>query len=158
MEIRPATIDDYQTLTELEAEVQEIHVEGAPEIYKPNGVISKANYEELFNTPGNTIVLGFDDGQVVGYMHYEITERAESDFTYALRSLHVHALSIKQEHRRKGYGEGMMEYAMERAAEAGVDRVTLDVAGFNKAAYAFYERLGFTPVQIRMGKKPNSTI
>ena len=153
MEIRAATLDDFDTLTLLEAEVQAIHVEGAPEIYKPNGVISRANYAEIFNTPGHTIVLGFEARQPVGYLHYELLERPESDFTYARRSLHIHALSVRQEQRRKGYGERLMENAFARAAEAGIETVTLDVAGFNQAAYRFYERLGFLPAQVRMSRR-----
>lgn len=153
MEIRIATIDDFDTLTTLEAEVQAIHVEGAPEIYKPGGVITRANYETLFSTPGNVIVLGFEGDQPVGYLHYEISERPETDFTYARRALHIHALSVSQEHRRKGYGEQLMAYAISKAEEASVGQVTLDVAGFNKAAFAFYEKLGFAPVQLRLSRR-----
>jgi diamine N-acetyltransferase len=150
MEIRPATLDDYDALTALEAEVQAIHVEAMPHIYVPGGVYSRASYAELFAAPNNVIVLAIEAGQAVGYMHYEVKTREASEFTFASKSLHIHALSVKETERRKGYGEALMDYALARAAEHKVDRVTLDVGAFNQAATAFYERLGFAPAQVRM--------
>ena len=146
MEIRPATLDDYEALSALEAEVQAIHVEAQPHIYIPGGVYSRQSYAELFAAPGNFVVLAVEADQSVGYMHYEVKMREASDFTFARKSLHVHALSVKGTERRKGYGEALMNYALARAAEHEVDRVTLDVGAFNKAAYAFYEKLGFKAI------------
>ncbi len=150
MEIRLATLDDYDALTALEAEVQAIHVEGAPHLYIPGGVYSRASYAELFAAPGNFIVLAVDAGQAVGYLHYEVKTREASEFVFGSKTLHVHALSVKETERRKGYGEALMAYALERAAEHQVDRVTLDVGAFNQSAVAFYEKLGFAPAQMRM--------
>jgi ribosomal protein S18 acetylase RimI-like enzyme len=150
MEIRRATPDDYHALTTLEVEVQALHVEGAPDIYRPGGVLSRESYGTLMANPAHTVVLAIDNDLAVGYMHYEIVERPETEYTFARRILHVHALSIKEEQRRKGYGEALMDYAMQVAREQNAQRVTLDVAAFNKGAYAFYQRIGFQPAQIRM--------
>jgi ribosomal protein S18 acetylase RimI-like enzyme len=153
MEIRAATLEDYPALTALEAEVQAIHVEGAPHVYRPGGVYSRESYAELFASPGNAVVLAVEGVEAVGYMHYEIRESAETEFTYARRSLHIHAISVSEAQRRKGYGEALMDYALARAAENGVDRVTLDVWAFNESALRFYERLGFIPTKIRMARE-----
>lgn len=150
MQIRPATLDDYDALTMLEAEVQAIHVEGAPHLYIPGGVYSRASYAELFATPGNVVVLALEGEQAVGYLHYEVKTRAASEFTYGSKTLHIHALSVKATERRKGYGEALMDYALARAAEHEVDRVTLDVGAFNAPAMKFYEKLGFKTQQIKM--------
>lgn len=150
MQIRPATLDDFDALTLLEAEVQAIHVEGAPHIYIPGGVYSRASYAELFATPGNVVVLALEGEQAVGYLHYEVKTREASEFTYGSKTLHIHALSVKATERRKGYGEALMDYALARAAEHEVDRVTLDVGAFNTSAVKFYEKLGFKAQQIKM--------
>lgn len=150
MEIRIATLDDYDALTMLEAEVQAVHVEGAPHLYIPDGVYSRASYAELFATPGNVIVLALEGEQAVGYLHYEVKTRPASEFTYGSKTLHIHALSVKATERRKGYGEALMDYALARAVEHEVDRVTLDVGAFNASAIKFYEKLGFRAQQVRM--------
>jgi ribosomal protein S18 acetylase RimI-like enzyme len=46
-----------------------------------------------------------------------------------------------------------MDYALARASENGVERVTLDVWAFNASALRFYERLGFIPTKIRMARE-----
>lgn len=150
MQIRVATLDDYDALTALEAEVQAIHVEGAPHIYIPGGVYSRESYAELFAAPGNVIVLALEGEQAVGYLHYEVKSREASEFTYGSKTLHIHALSVKATERRKGYGEVLMDYALARAAEHDVERVTLDVGAFNASAIKFYEKLGFKAQQIKM--------
>ncbi|MEP7291422.1 MAG: GNAT family N-acetyltransferase [Chloroflexota bacterium] len=150
MEIRRATIDDYPALMALEAEVQEVHVEGAPEIFSPGGVTSAESYATLFSTPNQSVMLGIDNREAVAYLHYELLEIPASEFTYAQRTLHIHALSVKATQRRKGYGEVMLAYALETAEKLQLSRVTLDVWSFNQGAYKFYERMGFEPTRIRM--------
>ena len=152
MEIRPFTLDDYDALAALELEVQAIHVDGAPHIFIPNGVTSPEGYQALLESPNHVVVLGIEDGAAVGYLHYEISERPASDYTYAQKVLHIHAISVKADQRRKGYGEALMEYAYQAAREQGASRVTLDVWTFNEDARWFYERIGFAPMQTRMSR------
>jgi ribosomal protein S18 acetylase RimI-like enzyme len=150
MEIRRMTPDDYPAIVTLELEVQAIHVEGAPQRHIPFGVTSMESYREILADPTNNVVVAVEEGEIVGYMHYEIIHTPQGEWTYARHVVHVHSLTIKQEHRRKGYGERLMEYVNEVARQQGASHVTLDVWAFNQAAHAFYERLGFTPTQILM--------
>ena len=150
MEIRPMTPADYPAVVVLELEVQAIHVEGAPRVHIPYGVTSLERYQEILTDPSNSVVLAVEDEDVVGYMHYEIIDRPQGEWTYAQRVVHVHSLTIKEDHRRKGYGELLMDYVTDVAREQGASHVTLEVWAFNQAAHRFYERLGFLPTQIQM--------
>jgi ribosomal protein S18 acetylase RimI-like enzyme len=150
MEIRPMTPADYPAVVVLELEVQAIHVEGAPRVHIPYGVTSLESYQEILADPTNSVVLAVEDGDVVGYMHYEIIDRPQGEWTYAQRVVYVHSLTIREEHRRKGYGELLMDYVTDVAREQGASHVTLEVWAFNQAAHRFYERLGFLPTQIQM--------
>lgn len=150
MEIRTMTHDDYPAIVVLELEVQAIHVEGAPHRHIPFGVTSLESYREILADPTNNVVVAVDDGVIVGYMHYQVIHEPPGEWTYARHVVHVHSLTIKQEYRRKGYGERLMDYVTDVAREQGASHVTLDVWAFNQPAHAFYQRLGFTPTQILM--------
>jgi ribosomal protein S18 acetylase RimI-like enzyme len=54
-------------------------------------------------------------------------------------------LFVREQDRRAGLGEALIEKAIERARERGCGRIELDVAESNRAAWALYERMGFSP-------------
>jgi shikimate dehydrogenase len=86
----------------------------------------------------------------VGYVFTQVIERPENPYTYAMRYLLVDQISVNADQRSKGYGEALMQVVFEQAKSLGITRVVLGVWAFNQRAIAFYERLGFTPRDIRM--------
>jgi GNAT superfamily N-acetyltransferase len=52
---------------------------------------------------------------------------------------------VHPEHRRKGVGEKLLGYVLEKARAAGALRVMLLTDGDNARAQALYRRLGFAP-------------
>ena len=53
-------------------------------------------------------------------------------------------LFVVEADRRAGLGEALVARAIERARERGCGRIELDVAESNRAAWALYERMGFS--------------
>lgn len=53
-------------------------------------------------------------------------------------------LFVREQDRRSGLGEALIAKAVERARERGCGRIELDVAESNRAAWALYERMGFS--------------
>ncbi len=145
MDIRHATIDDFPALNRLEVEIQQQHVEGEPDLFLPDGLFSRETYAGYFADPNQAVLLGIEDGEAVGYLHYEIVDKPQSEYMLAQRYVHVHALSIKAEHRRKGYGDQLMAYVVQLARDRGIPNVRLEVWAFNEGAQKFYRRLGFRP-------------
>ena len=54
-------------------------------------------------------------------------------------------LYVREDDRGKGLGEALVAAAVARARERGCGRVELDVSESNGAAWALYERMGFSP-------------
>jgi ribosomal protein S18 acetylase RimI-like enzyme len=54
-------------------------------------------------------------------------------------------LYVRDADRRHGLGEALVAKAIERARERGCGRIELDVSESNSAAWALYERMGFSP-------------
>ena len=146
MEIRDATADDHASIMLLEAEIQAQHSQGAPSIFPPTGVIPHEDYLALLARPNEKVIIAIEAGEAVGYLNYELIDRPASYYKYPQKLLHVHALSVREAHRSRGYGEALMQCAIERGRAFGATRITLEVYSFNTGAIRFYERIGFAPM------------
>ena len=65
----------------------------------------------------------------------------------------IYDFRIDEAHRRKGYGEQALLAAEVQAKALGYDTIALHVFGFNHAARALYEKLGYEITNINMAKK-----
>ena len=68
----------------------------------------------------------------------------ENEFTKKSRVGKVEELFISMQWRNQGLGNTLMQEAIKALKAKNVDRIELNVYGFNPSAYHFYERLGFT--------------
>jgi ribosomal protein S18 acetylase RimI-like enzyme len=152
MEIRQATVDDAELISRLIKPVHDIHVASRPDFFKPYALTDEliAHTRERLLDPSNTFLVAEVDGEAVGYVFVQVIERDENPYTYAMRYLLVDQISVNPDQRSKGYGEALMQAVFDRAKSLGLPRVVLGVWAFNDRAIAFYERLGFTPRDIRM--------
>ena len=55
----------------------------------------------------------------------------------------VYGLDVNADQRRKGYGQAIMEAAMQECRERGIASMGLNVFGHNDTARRLYDRLGF---------------
>jgi ribosomal protein S18 acetylase RimI-like enzyme len=62
----------------------------------------------------------------------------------------VYSLDVDAGHRRKGYGQAIMEAAMQECRERGIGTMGLNVFGHNETARRLYDRLGFTVASTSM--------
>lgn len=113
--------------------------------------LSKKSLEELLpqgkDTPDNHLFTIRDDqSHVVGILWIAAQDRAGKRIAY------VYDVSIKPEHRRKGYAAGAFR-ALEREVRAlGLSGIALHVFGHNSAAQALYAKLDYVPTNITMFK------
>lgn len=59
-------------------------------------------------------------------------------------------LLVKKEWRRRGIASGLLETALAKTREAGLDSLDLRVSIKNKTAQALYKKLGFSTVALKM--------
>ena len=80
-----------------------------------------------------------EDGEVVGYVGSQ-TVLGESD---------VMNLAVSPNRRRRGIAKALMQALETHLAQAGSEKLTLEVRASNEAAIALYTRLGFRQIGIR---------
>ena len=152
LEVRRATADDYPDMSAMGQEIGLHHHQALPHLITPDAM-SEAAFHGLLADSSYSVMLGVDNGEIVGYLIYKVVDVPADEYFYAQRNLYVQEISIYQRHQRKGYGEALMNHAVEAAKAQGVSRVTLRVWAFNQGAVAFYERLGFAAETIMMARE-----
>jgi ribosomal-protein-alanine N-acetyltransferase len=95
----------------------------------------------------------FRDCVRVGYL-CRVVEAAGQVGGYAIMSFgageaHVLNICIRAELRGGGVGRRLMDHLLDRAIEAGMDDVFLEVRPSNTIAIALYEKLGFGRIGVR---------
>lgn len=81
------------------------------------------------------------NGKVIGYM----------GLWFILDEGHITNVAIDPNYRGQHWGEFLMRSVMERMADQGMERMTLEVRVSNSPAQRLYKRLGFALAGIRKG-------
>ncbi len=91
-------------------------------------------------------------GAVIGAVLVRAYDTPTDPTMVPLRRAHVEALVVDRAHRRAGVGTALMATATAWARERGAQEVVLTVWAGNKAAEAFYARLGYRLVSQALSK------
>jgi GNAT superfamily N-acetyltransferase len=125
MNVREATAADESTLL---AFTEAIFGENWDRPWRPPEV-TPAMFE------GKLVLLAEDEGEPVGYAFGELDAQG-----YAF----VNIVYVVPERRRQGVTKALLAAFGERAREAGIEHLALDVANGNDAGREVWRRLGFT--------------
>ena len=149
--VRRATKDDISGILDLLVQVDMVHHNGRPDLFK--GPATKYNAEELSRIveDDSTPVFVFDeDGEVLGHafcMHKQIV--GDSVLT-DIKTLYIDDICVDEKARKKGVGRSLYENVINYAKEKGCYNVTLNVWTCNPGAMKFYEEMGMKPQKIGM--------
>src|SRR5574341_1343499 len=100
------------------------------------------------------LVLVAEAGEaIIAVLWANVRVREAGPAIHAGRWAHVEALGVTEMWRGRGVGRALMERAEAGGRQRGCSAVHLEVWGFNAAALAFYERLGYGPDGLRPYKR-----
>ena len=151
MDIRQATSADAARLSSLCIDVQRLHAQHHPAVFKlpPSETFAVSFFEEVLVDPASRIFIAEEKGRAAGYIVFKLVERPENPFTFAMRLLHIDQISVRPTIRAQGVGRALMQQAERLAREWQAKRIQLDSWDFNVAAHGFFEHLGFRKVHYR---------
>ena len=151
MEIRTAMPNDSLLLSALCRDVQRLHAEHHPQLFKmpQSDDFAVTFFDEMLAAPEVTIYIAEEDSRPLGYLLCRLFDRPENVFTYANRFLFIDQISVRPEAQRRGIGTALMKQAEIHARELGLTKLQLDSWDFNLEAHACFEKFGFRKFNYR---------
>ena len=144
MDIRFAREDELERINVLRRQVNDVHVQGKPEVFKPGFSEELQNYiYSIWQDPEQEIVVADKDGELCGFAILHHIYKPENPFMYVRDFLDIDEFCVDEHHRREGIAMALVDFIKKYAKEKGFNRIELNMWEFNRDALAFYEAAGF---------------
>jgi ribosomal protein S18 acetylase RimI-like enzyme len=152
--IRPATLSDADTLTSLNAVVQNLHAKLEPKHFLADAETEKVRsfFVTLLKSAANRLFIAEIEAIPVGYVWFEIQNTRPTPFTQARNRLYIHHIVVSEKSRRRGVASELTRVVEAEAFSIGVTKVVVDAWAANEVAQRFFESQGFFPFNIVFGK------
>ncbi len=150
MKIRRAQNRDIPRIHELLTQVNNVHAEGRPDLFKGGrrkytdeqleAIIADIEHSPVFVfVDENDMVLGYCFGQVEQF----INDNNRTD----VKTLYIDDLCVDESYRRQHIAKQLYDYVLDFARNNGFYNVTLNVWECNPRARAFYDSCGMKPMK-----------
>lgn len=152
MKVRRAEEKDIPRLLELLVQVDMVHHEGRPDIFKgPATKYSREELKEILHNETTPVFVCVDEKDIpLGHafcMHKQVTD--DSVLT-DIRTLYIDDICVDSTFRGKHVGKTLYEAVIDYARTQHFYNVTLNVWTCNESAIKFYQAMGLLPQKIGM--------
>ena len=149
--IRRAEEKDIPKIGKLLTQVDLVHHNGRPDIFKIGRKYSEGELKELLKDTQRPILVAVDEqDQVMGYCFCIYQQHVDNAVLTDIKTLYIDDLCVDEELRGKHIGRELYEAAVTLARENGCYNLTLNVWSCNPSAMAFYESCGLIPQKVGM--------
>src|SRR5262245_28903348 len=110
--IRAAVIEDADAIASLTAEVQQLHNEALPDVFKTpsDKLFSRERLATLLRDPNSTVAVAESNGEVIGHVYGVIMQRAENEFKVAAKYMYIQQIGVRKDFRRQGVGRALVAF------------------------------------------------
>lgn len=148
IKVRRAQIEDYDAIEIIMKQVQQMHIEWRPDLYKMGSVVLPYEMYEAAVAEGTFIVAEMNNN-VVGFLAYEL-RHIENDNQVGRNVLFIDSMGVDEAFRGKGIGHLLFEYVKNLKQNRKIDKIELQVNAKNVRAREMYEKCGFAEKAIVM--------
>lgn len=142
--VRLANYDDLERVNEIRRQVNDVHYNGRPDIFRPGFCKEMQNIiYEVWEDNNSDVIVSVRDNVICGFATLDYVTKSSSPYSYERHYCNVREFGVDEKFRRKGIATEMFEFIKEHAQNKGFDRIELDIWEFNEAALKFYESVGF---------------
>lgn len=146
--VRYAKSSDYDRVEVLMKQVQQLHVEWRPDIYKMGATVLPKDIFEKAVTEKNFLVAEVEE-MVVGLLFFYVYHR-ENDSSVTRDVLFVDSMAVHEDYRGQGIGHALFDYVKVVAKEKHIAAIELSVNAKNVDAMVMYRKYGFGEKSITM--------
>lgn len=146
--IRPAETSDFDSVVHILNQVQALHVNWRPDIYKESkNFFSLDAFQDALGR--ETFYVAESEQKIIGileltYRHIEFPSMLTRDVIY------IDTMAVNENYRGMGIGHHFFEMLKDLKKEKHFDGIELQVNAKNVAAYEMYKKCGFTEKSINM--------
>lgn len=110
--------------------------------------IQSRNFSDGWNE--NMLRSAFDGGRFFALAVCEGQEKVGLiTYSVAIDTADLEGITVESSHRKKGYGQMLINAMVERLKGTGVDRILLEVRKSNQSAINLYQKSGFEFLSVR---------
>ena len=140
--IRKANKNDIGRIIELLHQVDMVHHEIRPDLFKPYTTkYNEQELEALLDNDSNPIFV-YDDGEVLGHAYCQITDVKSHKLLQDAKTLYIDDICVDEKARGKHVGKALYEFVRDYAKSIGCYNMTLNVWEGNDPALSFYKNMG----------------
>lgn len=152
--LRDAIIDDYEALCALFTQVDRIHADAQPTIFRhaPTPARSREFVQAILDDPDACLVVAEQNAAVIGVAEAAIRRPPNLPIIVEVGRVHINDIVVDENHRGAGVGTALLAHIEAWARTRGVRRVELNVWEFNTPARDLYERLGYHTLHRTLSK------
>lgn len=149
--IRKAIEKDIPKISDLLSQVDLVHHNGRPDIFKIGEKYSKEELKELIKDEKRPILVSVDENDAVqGYCFCIFQQHIDNSVLTDIKTIYIDDLCVDENLRGKHIGKELYNAALELAKQENCYNLTLNVWSCNPSAIKFYESLGLLPQKIGM--------
>jgi ribosomal protein S18 acetylase RimI-like enzyme len=140
--VRKANKNDIGRIIELLHQVDMVHHEIRPDLFKPNTTkYNEQELEALLDDDSKPIFV-FEDGEVLGHAFCLITEVRDDKLLQDIKTLYIDDICVDEKARGNHVGKALYKYVHNYALSIGCNNITLNVWEGNDPALSFYRNMG----------------
>ncbi len=152
MIIRKAVEEDINEIIKLLYQVNQIHADGRPDLFKSGGIkYNKDDLVQILNDKNKAVFVADDENKkVLGYVICFFEEQKETNSLNPIKTLYIDDFCVDENIRGKHIGRKLYKYVADYAKEENFYRITLHAWECNPSAIQFYKNFGLTTLYTAM--------
>ncbi len=150
--VRRATKQDIPAIMELLKQVNKVHYDGRPDLFKLATKYTEDELEAILNDDNTPIFVADKEGNVLGHGFCVFQRPANTRLLTDILTLYIDDICVDEKARGENVGRAIYDHIIDFARKSGCYNVTLNVWNCNPGAMKFYEKLGLEPYKIGMEK------
>lgn len=152
--VRFGTEKDIEKINDLRKQVNDIHVEGRPDVFKAGFNQKLQDFAfVLLDGENSDILIVERDGTICGMACVDYVCKSETPYMLERNFYHVQEIAVDKSFRRQGVARELFEFMKADAEKRKLNKIELDVWAFNESAIEFYEAMGFEKTRMWMEYK-----
>lgn len=149
--IRLAIEKDIPKIEDLLSQVDLVHHNGRPDIFKIGRKYSAEELKMILKDKNRPILVSVDENdEVEGYCFCIFKQHKDNSVLTDIKTLYIDDLCVDENLRGKHIGKQLYDAAVKLAKDSDCYNLTLNVWSCNQSALHFYEHLGLKPQKIEM--------